>query len=239
MQGLYLPETELTYQQLREVPTPEPTGTHYPIPHHELVSAVFCELEGSGLRVTDQGHGVTAGGNQYFGAFQVENGQDYEDRKLLIGMRNSHDKKFRAALALGTRVMVCSNMSFSGETEVARMHTRHIGRDLPRLVSEAVGRLGDYRQRQDERIEAYKNSNLSDPQMNDLLVRSMNAKVISSQQIAKVQRLWHEPNHEEFTPRTVWSAFNAFTEELKGRHDIARRTQRLHGLCDLRSGVAV
>jgi len=27
---------------------------------------------------------------------------------------------------------------------------------------------------------------------------------------------WEEPKHEEFTPRTAWSLFNAFTETQKG-----------------------
>ena len=34
--------------------------------------------------------------------------------------------------------------------------------------------------------------------------------------LPKVIEAWEDPEHEEFTPRTAWSLFNAFTEVQKG-----------------------
>ena len=80
---------------------------------------------------------------------------------LVIGLRNSHDKSFPSALALGNRVFVCDNLAFSGEIKLSRKHTKNISRDLPGLVTKAVGRLADLRQFQAKRIEAYKAADLS------------------------------------------------------------------------------
>jgi len=45
---------------------------------------------------------------------------------------------------------------------IARRHTRFIERDLPRVVHTAVGRLGDMRGQQDERIRTYKAMGLTE-----------------------------------------------------------------------------
>ena len=34
----------------------------------------------------------------------------------------------------------------------------------------------------------------------------------SASRLPKVIEAWEEPRHEEFSPRTAWSLFNAFTE---------------------------
>ena len=42
---------------------------------------------------------------------------------------------------MGSRVLICSNLAFSAEVVLSRKHTRFIGRDLPRLIGEMLGRL--------------------------------------------------------------------------------------------------
>ena len=46
---------------------------------------------------------------------------------------------------VGAAVFVCDNLSFSGDVKLARRHTAHVERDLPQLVSRAVGRLAELR----------------------------------------------------------------------------------------------
>ena len=42
-----------------------------------------------------------------------------------------------------------------------------------------------------------------------------------------------EPSHPEFSERSAWSLFNAFTEVLKGNlPELPKRTEVLHGLFD-------
>lgn len=219
------------------VPTPDRTQSWVPIPHSRLLTQVLGTLQRSGLEVVSEAHGLTHDGSRYFGLLQVA-GTD-TDFGLVVGLRNSHDKRFPAGLVVGSHVFVCDNLSFSGEVKLARKHTSMIERDLPQLVESAVGRLGDLRHTQDERFAVYKSVEFSDPQAHDVIVRAMDASVIPTQAIPRVLMEWREPQHEEFREGwTAWRLFNAFTETLKGNLGLLpRRTQALHGLLDTACGL--
>src|SRR4051812_14626552 len=144
------------------VPTPERTRSWVPIPHSRLLTQVLGTLQRSGLEVVQEAHGLTHDGSRYFGLLQLA-GAD-TDFGLVVGLRNSHDKRFPAGLVVGASVFVCDNLSFSGEVKLARKHTSMIERDLPQLVESAVGRLGDLRGTQEQRFERYRVSEFSDQQ---------------------------------------------------------------------------
>lgn len=220
--------------EVASVPTPEPTDTWCPINHHDFLIGIKDALVRSGLRVVGEAHGLAKNRNRYFGMLQLANGSRHEDYSLVVGIRNSHDKSFPAGLVCGSGCFVCDNLAFSGEIRISRKHTRWINRDLPHLISRAVGKLGDLRHKQDFRIASYKMRSLSDPEAHDLMVRALDARVITSTRIPKVVREWRNPRHDEFKNRNVWSLFNSFTEVMKetSLFDRPRRTMALHGLMD-------
>ena len=224
-------------EALTLAPTPARTESWVPIPHLRLLTQVLGTLQRSGLDVVSEAHGLSRDGRRYFGLLQVA-GAD-RDFGLVVGLRNSHDKSFPAGLAVGASVFVCDNLSFSGEVKLARKHTSMIERDLPQLVESAVGRLGDLRHTQEERFARYRVTELSDPQVHDLIVRAMDARVLPVTKVPDVLAEWREPRHPEF--REGWTGyrlFNAFTETLKGNLDLLpRRTQALHGLLDTACGL--
>jgi hypothetical protein len=231
---------EIAYDALQSVPTPAATKTWTPLPHDELLDAVKGELVASGLEIACQTLAVSQSAtgryaDRFFGLLEVGGGDAALGYAMMVGIRNSHDQRFPAGICVGSRVLVCDNLAFSAEIVIARKHTRHIRKDLPRLLDDAVGRLGDHRRRQAERIEAYQSAPLPDSQFHDLAIRSLDAQVVSASKIPRVLEAYREPSHDEFRPRTVWSAFNAFTEVLKGfdLQDLPRRTRALHGLCDM------
>lgn len=230
-----------TREQVALAPVPLATRTWTPVGHGALVDGVQTTLERSGLSVVNEAHGLTNDGARYFGLLQVRaTGTDDGDFGLVVGLRNSHDKRFPAGLAVGASVFVCDNLSFSGEIKLARKHTVHISRDLPQLIERAVGRLGDLRRTQDERFLAYHQSELSDSAAHDIIIRAVDDGVLPVTRIPQVLTEWREPRHPEFRAagRTGWRLFNAFTEALKGNLDaLPRRTQALHGLMDLACGV--
>ena len=49
-----------------------------------------------------------------------------------------------------------------------------------------------------------------------LMIEAVKGYVVPASRLPKVIEAWDEPRHEEFTPRTAWSLFNAFTEVQKG-----------------------
>ena len=222
------------------VHTPPPTATWHPIPHHDFLTGVESSLLHSGLTIVSEAHGLSCDGNRYFGLLQVANDSNAADFSLVVGLRNSHDKRFPAGLVVGASIFVCDNLSFSGEVRLARKHTVHVQRDLPHLIDKAVGRLGDLRRTQEQRFAAYKSHVITDQEAHDLVVRSLDARIIPVTQVPQVLREWRRPRHPEFAERTAWSLFNGFTEVLKGRLDaLPARTTALHGLMDLACGLHV
>jgi hypothetical protein len=222
--------------------TPERTRTWTPIGHHRLLEQVEDSLTGVGVRIVNEAHALSADHNRYFGLLEVVNGRQHGDCGLVLGLRNSHDKSFPAALVVGTGVFVCDNLSFSGEIKIARRHTRFIERDLPGLVQLAVGRLGDLRGLQDQRIAKYKATRLSNMRAHHLIVKALEARVIPATAVPTAVAEWRRPSHSEFTEggRTAWRLFNSLTESLKGRSldALPRRTQMLHGMLDTVCGGA-
>jgi len=107
---------------------------------------------------------------------------------LVVGVRNSHDKSFPAALVLGASVFVCDNLSFSGEVRLARKHTAHIERDLPHLVERAVGMLSDLRNTQERRFAAYQAQELPETGAHDLIIQALDSRVIPVTRIPEVLR---------------------------------------------------
>lgn len=237
-------------EQVLECLTPDavvsPRGrTWQPVPHGRLIEEVENSLSLSGLKIVNEEHAIYGGGARYFGTFQLVNGHNADDYGLIVGIRNSHDKKFPAALACGNRVFVCDNLSFSGEVSLARRHTRHIIRDLPMLVNRAVGKLTTMRHNQDHRIDAYKQVEITNAQAHDLLIRAVDSQALLPSKLVATLKEWREPRHPEFAPRTAWSLFNAVTEVYKGTPltELPKRSTSLYGLfdtaCNVNFAVAV
>jgi hypothetical protein len=226
--------------QLATVATPAPTPTWYPIPHHQFLDGVQSTLTRAGMRIVHESHGLSTDRNRYFGLLQIANGSNPDDFAVVLGLRNSHDKKFPIGVVVGATVMVCDNLSFSGEIRIARKHTLNVARDLPNLIERAIGQLGTVRRTQERRFAAYKAHEISDHEAHDIIIRSLDARAIVVTQIPNVIEQWRRPNHPEFRERTAWSLFNAFSQTLKGRLDVLpARTTALHGIIDTCCGLHV
>ncbi len=216
-------------------PLPLATLTHQPVPHSRVVDLVEQTILQSGLPITDSAFALAANGNRMFGVLTLAGGTDYA---TVIGIRNSHDKSFPVSFCLGSRVFVCDNLAFSAEVVVRTKHSRLVLDRLPRLVNEGVAQLIDKRGKQEERIEAYKTTEIRGlPHLHDLVLRTYRAGAMPAAAIAPVLREYDSPRHEEFKEPTLWSYFNAVTEILKDYGDLTGRTQRLHGVVDGECGA--
>ena len=236
---LHCGAAEVPRKALASVPTPAPTETWRPIPHEEYVRQVEWELPRYGLDVVHEAHALTHDGTRYFGLIQVHNGCNSSDYSWVLGLRNSHDKTLTAGLVAGAQVFVCDNLAFSGEVQISRKHTAYILEDLPGLVGNALGRLLLMFKSQDQRVERYRATRLSDADAHDLTVRALDSGVVCASRIPELLKEWREPRYREFEPRTVWSFFNATTEVLKGAlHLLPKRSQALYRLCDQYAAVA-
>lgn len=225
--------------ELELVKTPEATDTWTPIPHTLLVDNVKEALRGEDIDVVAEKHALNNEGQNYFGILQVSNRSAMEDFSYVVGLRNSHCKRYPAGMVVGARVFVCDNLSFSGEIEVTRKHTPNILRDLLGLTCKAVGFLAERWVAQEERIDAYKAYDLSPAGYHDLVIRALDARVINATQVPRVLHELREPRHEEFRAENAWSFFNGVTQILKENSVFAlpARSIALHGLLDHQVGL--
>ena len=237
-----------TLEEVRSVPTPQPTESWRPIAHATLVDEFRGQAERAGLKVLGEYHTLarpaTKGkddGQRYFGLFQVKGinrASDREDIGTVIGLRNSHDKAFAAAICAGDAPVVCTNLIFSNEIVLGRKHTTNILADLPNVISRALGQLGSHWKRQDARIDAYRNRNLRDAEAHDLVIRAFRNGALPKTKIADVVSQWHDPEHDAFEDRNGWSLYNAFTNVYRGNlAALNARSDALHGVLDLAFGL--
>lgn len=222
-------------QSLSRIETPTSTDTWYPLPHDFLLREIEAQLLSHGFKIGDCTHALSHEGRRYFGVLQIHSANiTASDYSWIVGIRNSHDKTFPASLVMGTRVFVCDNLAFNGEVKLSRKHTRFAARDLRFMTARAVGSLNAKFHRMDERIAAYKVHRLTDKAAHDFIIKAIDCRSITPTALPEILHHWREPLHDEFRPRTMWSLFNAFTEQFKSLnpHTVTKRSEALHGLCD-------
>lgn len=227
---------EAAIEDVRRVPTPENTRTHYPIPHATFIDIVDTALEDAGLEVKEQAHALNRNGSHYFGLIKLAGGDDYS---TVIGLRNAHNKKFSAGFVMGSQVFVCDNLCLSGEVKIQRKHSVNILRDLPGLVSQGIGQLGRKKIEQDQRIEYYKDFGLKSKKVHDFLVRAcVDNRLFPPSKIPRILKEYRTPTHEEFLGedggQTAWTLMNAITEVQKGSNvfNLPKQQSRMIGMLD-------
>jgi hypothetical protein len=223
-------------QILEGIVMPPATKTYTPIQHSVLLNMVEDQMRDIGFGFGVEHHGLSHDGMRYFGLIELEgkNARN-EDFIMMMGVRNSLDKKFGAGLVFGNQVLVCANLCFFGERKLTRKHTPNILNDLPGLIAEAVQGTTVLQKQQVERIEHYKGVEMDQLTSDHLIMNLMRRKVIAPNGVGKVLQEYNEPSRvHDGGGNTVWGMHNAVTEVLKGTHmqELPTRTIGLQSLCD-------
>lgn len=229
--------TEIAVADLAKISTPQKTDSYQPLPHADLISIFRDQMKVAGLNVKQEIHTVARFGQRYFGLFEIDMAKAGSSGTV-VGLRNSHDKSFPAGICAGSAPFVCSNLVFHNEIVLNRRHTTNMLRDLPQIVSRAIGALSDMWTKHETRVNKYEQTELSDEQAGNLILRSYRAGAIGKTMIADVLDQWEKPAHEEFAPRNLWSLHNAFTEVYKGNLiALPKRSEALHSIFDPFAGL--
>ena len=225
---------EVTRQELFDVETPEATKTHFPMAHGDFLSEIEDVIKNRDLEIISEAHGLSKGGNQYFGMLQIGRPDVSAEYDMVLGARNSHDKTLAEALALGTGTFVCDNLAFMSDVVVSHKHFKSLKDNLRPLIESAFETLDNQYVEQDKRFESYKEVELSREESSDFIIDLHMSGIISSPKIKKLVTEWKEPQHKEFKDRNLYSMFNCTTEILKGCNPftLLAKTQDLYKLCD-------
>lgn len=237
--SLLIAKNKISFDELRNAKTPDATESHQPISHAYLADQMREAIARAGYSVKEEEHALARMGQRYFGGFVITGKNiDATDRQLVLGLRNAHDKSFAASVCIGNRMIVCENLCFASDIKLARKHTTNIMRDIPRVLSDAVGRLVSHFTDMQNRIENYKTFELVEDEAAGLIVKLADAKAIPAREVYPIMQQFRAPNHPEFNGQTLWSLYNGVTECLKGG-DLSKlpaRTMTMQSIFDARVG---
>ena len=202
----------VTRDELRRIPTPLSTRSWRPVPHHEVAELVVNEAENRGFCVISEEYGLNTVGTKMFGILRFHP-QGHPEFGRALGLRNSHDKSLALGLTVGVSVIVCDNLAFGGETTIHRKHTSGI--EIDGMIPRAFDNLIPQYERLEMNVERLKSQKLSLNEARIMVVQSAEIDAIPSCDVLSVLDEFRHPRHVDFSPRTGWSLFNAFTELAK------------------------
>jgi len=205
---------KISRTDLAQVRTPPATSTHIPIPHTEVVDTLVETLNLRHIGVVGEEFAVSSDGMEMFAVLDLET--TFDGCRFAIGVRNANNKRFRLSCTVGLRVFVCQNLAFQGDyTPVLAKHTKNFGlKDSLSIGVDRMQRNFDPMRRQ---VEAWRASQLSDETAKLIIYRAfVEGELEVPKHLARVvHNHYFDPQHEEFTPRTMWSLSNAFTSAFK------------------------
>ena len=238
-QAVLLSQTgRLNREQLALVPTPPATVTHRPIPHADVIGALVDTLGLRHIAPVREEYAVSKDGMKMFGIVELET--LFQGCRFALGIRNAHDKSMRLAMVVGYRVLVCDNMAFSGEfTPVLAKHSKNF--NLIHSLEIGVSDMQRNFEPMTEQVRRWRDSQLTDVAARLIIYQAfIEGEIdIPKHLAAPVHRLYFNPEHEEFAPRTLWSLSNAFTSALKQLDPIPqyRATAKLASFLETRLSV--
>ncbi len=189
-------------------------ATHRPIPHAEVANALIETLGFRHIAVVKEEYAVSKDDMRMFGAMELDQGM--HGARFALGIRNAHDKSMRLAITVGYRVFVCENLAFHGDFEpVLAKHSKNFS--LARAISAGVDDMQRNFEPMVKAVETWRATQITDVTARLLIYRAfIEAELDVPHHLDRiVHRRYFEPQHEDFTPRTVWSLSNAFTSAFK------------------------
>ncbi len=230
---------EATKADLAAVPVPEETDSYVPVPYGRFVEEVELHVPRFDLTITNARYALARDGMQMFGVLTCANGSEHADYALAIGLRSSYNRSLSVGLTVGVEVLVCLNLAFTGEVSANRKHTVNVFRDLPDLIYRMLSKVSSMQSRIHAEIAAMKERDLTPETADHLMVEAVRRNVLPASNLPKVIDTWEKPTHGEFTPRTAWSLFNAFTEVAKSRSPRVQMESGLRLASTFRSALAL
>lgn len=208
-------------QDLKDLPTPAATATHFPVPHWRIVETLAESLAFRHLDVVGEEYAVSPDGMRFFGALTL----NVEDSgvRIALGLRNSHDKSFSLGLTVGRRVLVCDNLALFGDyAPVMRKHTKNVA--LEAILAVAIDDVQRHFEPMRRQIAFFRGCDLSDQRAKSIVYDAFlgGAADLPKHLGPVVHENYFHPKYPEFEPRTLWSLENAFTSALKELEPVAR-----------------
>ena len=216
---------------LANLQTPPPMGSrHAPYPFHAFATDTVSAIERAGFTVAQEDYAITKDEKRMFGLLNVSRpvapdaptfGVPALHRprwNLLVALRGAHDQSISRGLAIGSRVMVCSNLCFHGDLgNWARKQTTNIAHRIPEMVADAVAGLGGAGRKLTVDFDAFNQQQISRDAGDKVLLDIYRSGGFSASQMGRAITDWDKCSVEEHTAngRNLWWLFSSCTHALK------------------------
>ena len=221
---------------LANLQTPPPMGKrHAPYPFHAFATDTVDAIENAGFTVAQEDYAITKDEQRMFGLLNVSRpvapsygvpvAPSYGVPALhkpawnmLVALRGAHDQSISRGLAIGSRVMVCSNLCFHGDLgNWNRKQTTNIARRIPEMVADAVSGLGHAGDRLTVDFDAFNAKQITRDTGDKVLLDIYRSGGFSASQLGRAIADWDDCSVEEHTAngRSLWWLFNSATHALK------------------------
>ena len=218
---------------------PSATETYSPIPHAVMIDEIVSKVNNTGrLEIIGQDIHTDKSGDKLVGFLTIRNRLIHNDEmNMMIGYKNSYDKSMSAGLAVGLKVMVCSNGMIAGDMlSFRRKHTGTVREELDVKIDESIVLMEQRYPELLEEVEMFKNFPMTRKQKAELLgVMYFEEELVTPHQLAIVKREFKES--ENFRDDTLWDTYNNVTEALKTSHPLRHIEDHIK-LHDFMRGVA-
>ena len=245
---LYNSATDIKVERdyLANLQTPPPMGKrHAPYPFHAFATDTADAIERAGFTIEQEDYAITKDEQRLFGLLNVSRpvapdaptfgvpALHKPKWNLLVALRGAHDQSISRGLAIGSRVMVCSNLCFHGDLgNWNSKQTTNIAHRIPDMVADAVAGLGDAGRKLTIDFDAFNEQQITRETGDKVLLDIYRSGGFSASQMGRAVDDWDACSVEEHTAngRNLWWLFNSATHALKptgantNHGDIQRRS---------------
>jgi hypothetical protein len=230
---LYNSATDIKVERdyLANLQTPAPMGSrHAPYPFHAFATDTVDSIERAGFTIEQEDYAITKNEQRLFGLLNVSRPVVpdapsfgvpalYKPKwNLLVALRGAHDQSISRGLAIGSRVMVCSNLCFHGDLgNWNSKQTTNIAQRIPDMVADAVAGLAGAGRKLTIDFDAFNAKQISRDTGDKVLMDIYRSGGFSASQMGRAVDDWDDCSVEEHTAngRNLWWLFNSATLALK------------------------
>jgi len=188
---------------------PPATESWKPVSHNELATTLIQVMESRSLFIEQEQYVVDKNGARMFGTFDLQ-WQKMEEFTAALGFRHAVDRSMSIQIAVGLRVFVCSNLSFSGEMIAVRKHTSKL--DLGKELDAAMyDYIKGFRRLLDD-IQVQKETVMEERKAKTLIYDIFRQKIMPVRLFHPVVTDW-ETRAKQESP-TGWLLHNVCTQQL-------------------------
>jgi len=239
----------VTMKELEVIQTPQETKFWHPVAHSDVPKTIIEMVNKNGWKMVGTGEDrfqmiKTETDTKLFGICKIViPGNTDPDYQLALGFRNSFDKTLALRFAVGASVFVCSNLMLSGDIIINEIHNSKIDpvdmvRRIFEMIPGAAKRLTDW-------MAGLREIKITEDEGMGYLVAAVEAEALPIFSLMDARQkfllAYNGENPEIQYGKTVWSVYNAITEQWK-KHllsNVQPRSEKLNELVSARTGLEV